>query len=135
MVFGVFDGLHPGHRSFLRQAKRYGKELIVVVARDSAVRKLKKKEPIFREKKRLAAVRQIKGVNIAVLGDHKQGVYEVIKRYKSDIICFGYDQKLLEEDLRTRMRVGVIPKIPIARVGPFRPRKFHSSLLGKSSPH
>lgn len=35
MVFGVFDGLHPGHRAFLRQARKKGDKLIVVVARDN----------------------------------------------------------------------------------------------------
>jgi len=32
MVFGVFDGLHEGHKSFLRQARKYGGELRAVVA-------------------------------------------------------------------------------------------------------
>jgi len=31
MCFGAFDGLHPGHLDFFRQAKRYGDFLIVSV--------------------------------------------------------------------------------------------------------
>ena len=37
LVFGTFDGLHEGHKDFLRQAKQYGDHLTVVVGRDSTV--------------------------------------------------------------------------------------------------
>jgi len=50
MVFGTFDIFHPGHRSFLNQAKKYGNYLIVVVARDkqskfskNKIRKIRRK--------------------------------------------------------------------------------------------
>ncbi|MEE9489142.1 MAG: adenylyltransferase/cytidyltransferase family protein, partial [Thermoplasmata archaeon] len=48
MASGVFDLLHTGHLHYLEEAKKLGDELIVVVARDSTVRK-EKHEPITTE--------------------------------------------------------------------------------------
>lgn len=129
MVFGVFDGLHPGHRAFLRQARRYGKELIVVVARDSAVRKLKNKKPRQGEKERLKAVCKVNGVTQAVLGDRRQSSYTVIKKYKPDVVCLGYDQGWLEEDLKRRMSRKLVPRVLLMRLKPYHPERFKSSKL------
>lgn len=129
MVFGVFDGLHPGHKAFLRQAKRQGKRLIIVVARDSAVCRLKHRNPRFDEKRRIVAMRRIKDVPLAVLGDKQQGSYGVIKKYKPDIICLGYDQRWLEKDLKMRVRRGLIPKIRLVKLKSYHPRRFKSSKM------
>ena len=129
MVFGVFDGLHPGHRVFLRQAKKYGGKLIAVVARDAAVRGLKGRLPRERERARLAKVRQAEGVSHAVFGDAGQGSYGVILRWKPDVICLGFDQSELEKDLKNRMRKGIIPRIILERLKPYHPDKFRSSLI------
>src|SRR3989344_4585823 len=114
MVFGVFDRLHPGHLSFLRQAGKYSEKLMVVVARDSAVRELKNKNPSQNEKERMTVLRKIPGVNKVVLGDKKQGSYGVIKKYKPDVIGLGYDQKWLARDLKKSMRQGFLSKIEVA---------------------
>ena len=44
MVFGTFDGIHDGHRHFLREAKKQGEELIVAVSKDEVVQKLKNRK-------------------------------------------------------------------------------------------
>ncbi len=44
MCFGTFDILHPGHLYFLRECEKYGDELIVVIARDATVEKVKEKK-------------------------------------------------------------------------------------------
>ncbi|MGD1075360.1 MAG: adenylyltransferase/cytidyltransferase family protein, partial [Thermodesulfovibrionales bacterium] len=38
---GTFDHLHPGHLNFLEQASALGNELIVIVARDETVKRIK----------------------------------------------------------------------------------------------
>ncbi|KKU04736.1 MAG: FAD synthase [Parcubacteria group bacterium GW2011_GWA2_45_30] len=129
IVFGVFDRLHPGHRAFLGQAKRHGKEVIAVVARDSAVKQLKNRKPTQNEKIRMRNVRRVPGVFCAVLGDHKEGEYGVIKKYKPDVICLGYDQQALENDLKKCMRQKKILRIRLVRLRAFMPKKYHSSLL------
>ena len=40
VVAGTFDGIHPGHLSFLKQASELGNELVVIVARDKTVQRL-----------------------------------------------------------------------------------------------
>ena len=49
VVFGIFDGIHEGHRDFFRQAKEHGDELVVIVGRDSASLKWKGKQPKGRQ--------------------------------------------------------------------------------------
>jgi len=138
MVFGVFDGLHEGHRYFLAAAQKYGDELIAVVARDETVRVLKNKTPRHNEKERMAAVMQLSRLSLyreddprlidvtrAVLGDRVLGAYDVIKKYKPDIICLGYDQDALGEDLQEKMKIGVIPVIPIRRIAAYKHAHTH----------
>lgn len=129
MVFGVFDRLHPGHLSFLKQAKKYGKNLIVVVARDSAVRELKNKNPNQNEKKRTAALRKIPAVNRVLLGDKKQGSYDVIKKYKPDAIGLGYDQRWLAKDLKKRIDSGKLFCIKLIYLRAYYPHKYHTSRI------
>ena len=129
IVFGVFDRLHSGHRAFLGQAKRYGKEVIAVVARDSAAKRLKNRKPMQNEKIRMRNVRRVLEVSRVVLGDCKEGDYGAIKKFKPDMICLGYDQQTLENDLKKRMRDGKILKIRLVRLRAFMPKKYHSSLL------
>lgn len=129
MVFGVFDGLHPGHFYFLRQAKKYGKKLIAVVARDSAVFKLKKRKPLESERKRLVAMTRAEGAFLAILGDKKQSVYSAVKRYKPDVVCFGYDQRALYQDIKQKIKSGYLPEIKLVRIKSYKPHKFHSSLV------
>ena len=129
MVFGVFDGLHPGHLHFFKETKKYGDKLIVVVARDKAVFSLKKKNPKKGERSRLAAVRRISGVEKAVLGDRVQSSYTVVKKYRPDVICLGYDQDWLKRDLEEKINLGLLPKIELIQITPHQPEELHSSLL------
>ena len=132
LVFGVFDCLHAGHMSFLRQARKYGDELIVAVARDRVVMRLKKKKPFQSETMRIRALRVSGLADRVVLGDSRLGTYAILQQYMPDILCFGYDQSALIEDLRARMRGGRFPTIPCVRLRPHRKKILHSSLLQKS---
>jgi|GEM_PF-1926772 cytidyltransferase-like protein len=119
MVFGVFDGLHDGHRYFLREAARHGDTLIVVVARDAIVRMLKNKTPRHREGNRRRAIARAAPAARAVLGDTMQSAYGVIKKYKPDIICVGHDQHALADDLEQSMKTGDIAVLPIHRLAAY----------------
>ncbi len=68
MCFGSFDVLHPGHLFFLRESKKMGDKLFVVVAKDSIIKKIKGKDPKYPERERLEHVRDIPSVDKAVLG-------------------------------------------------------------------
>ena len=44
ILFGTFDIFHKGHKNFLEQAQEFGDYLIVVIARDKTVKKIKGKK-------------------------------------------------------------------------------------------
>lgn len=132
MVFGVFDRLHPGHRAFLTAARTHGDELMVVVARDVVVSLLKHKTPHQPETERLQAIGRVSSVDAALLGDQDIGSYQVIHTHQPDIICLGYDQDGLHNDLQRRIAEGELDAIPIIRVRAHEPERFHTSLLDGS---
>ncbi len=104
MASGVFDLIHLGHVHYLEEAKRLGDELVVVVARDSTVRR-QKHEPITPEEFRRHLVESLKPVDKAVLGGEGD-MYQIVEELKPDIIALGYDQyhdaESIEKDLRDR---------------------------------
>lgn len=127
MVFGTFDGLHPGHEDYFRQAKEHGDELIVVVARDTTVVDVKGNLPARNQDDRLAAVSEHPLVDDARLG-YQEDKYRVIEEVNPDIICLGYDQEAFTENLDAELaRRGL--SATIVRSEPFFPEMYKSSLL------
>jgi FAD synthetase len=94
MASGTFDILHPGHGVYLQKAKELGgkdSELVVVVARDSTVRK-RKRIPIIGENQRLKLIKMLKPVNEAYLGSENQSILNIVEKINPDIIAIGADQ-------------------------------------------
>jgi len=114
MATGTFDLLHMGHIYYLKEAKKLGDKLVVVVARDSTVRKLKH-EPITPEEMRRDIIKELKIVDEAVLG-HEDDMYATVKEIKPDIIALGYDQvhdeKKIEQELKKRKLVARVVRLP-----------------------
>jgi len=114
MATGTFDLLHMGHIYYLKEAKKLGDKLVVVVARDSTVRKLKH-EPITPEEMRLDIIKELKIVDEATLG-HEDDMYATVKEIKPDIIALGYDQvhdeKKIEQELKKRKLVARVVRLP-----------------------
>lgn len=102
MATGTFDILHMGHIYYLKEAKKLGDKLVVVVARDSTVRKLKH-EPINPEKTRLELIKELKVVDEAYLGN-KEDMYKTVEKIKPDIIAIGYDQIHDEEKIKSELK-------------------------------
>ena len=95
MVFGVFDGLHEGHRHFLSEAAKRCGELVVVVARDETSAALKGRVPREALGERLARLRAWNPSLVAVWGDKALGDWAVVGEYAPDIIFLGHDQRAL----------------------------------------
>lgn len=128
MCFGTFDVLHPGHLSYLQQAKAFGGCLIVVIARDKT-KKLQNKPLLFNEKERLKIIQALKIVDEAILGDLNDKL-RIIKNKRPDVLCLGYDQEADENKLKEELAgLNLFPRIK--RMKPCQADKYKSSLLKK----
>jgi cytidyltransferase-like protein len=130
MVFGTFDMVHEGHVDLFRQARALGPDpcLVVSVARDASVLRIKGVMPRRGESDRLLTVREHQLVDEALLGD-SVGYIEHIKAVMPDIIALGYDQTgeyvdRLSEDLRA---AGLTTRV--VRLGAYKPEQFKTSKL------
>ena len=132
MAFGTFDLLHPGHKYFLRQAKKQGDYLIAVIARDSTVKKLKHELPSQSEKTRQRAVLRLNLADKAILGDRGINKYAVIKKHRPDIICLGYDQIYFIDGLKDKIKQFKF-NTKIIRLKPYQAHKYKTSIIKKQS--
>lgn len=131
MTFGTFDILHPGHTEFLKEAKKLGSYLTVVLARDTSVEKIKKRKPHFSERERLSQVKALKFVDAVVLGDENDYLKIPIAQ-QPDIIALGYDQKIplppvYKEYKREEVLEKMLPHTKIVRLTSHYPETFKSS--------
>lgn len=126
LAFGCFDIVHAGHLHYLKKAKALGNELVVIVARDSTMKKEKGRAPLFSEKERLSIISGIKFVDKALLG-HEGNRFAIVKELSPDIIALGYDQKPSDEAVRKALeRIGVNARV--ARIkSSLNEKKFKSS--------
>ena len=129
LASGVFDLLHLGHVRFLEDAKNAGgknAKLIVIIARDSTVEKMKGRKPIMSEDQRCALVESLRVVDKAVLGYENLDIGEVIGKIKPDVIALGYDQADMERDVKTYIAKHNLP-VEVVRIGKFGENTLDSS--------
>ncbi|EKD68199.1 MAG: Cytidylyltransferase [uncultured bacterium] len=131
LSFGTFDFLHSGHIFTFEKARKLGDTLIVSVARDRAIKKIKGKNPLHTEDERLALVRHIDMVDEAFLGDEELGVYSFFKKFVPDIIALGYDQPELKKDVEAFIATNEYHTICIT-LPPYKNGKTKSSTIKKS---
>ncbi len=119
MATGTFDLLHMGHIYYLKEAKKLGDTLSVVVARDSTVRKLKH-DPVNPEEIRLDLIKELKVVDEAYLG-YEDDMYAIVEEIKPDIIALGYDQihdeDTIKSELKKRKLTGKIVRLSEYKCG------------------
>jgi len=129
LATGTFDLLHYGHVYYLTEAKKAGGEdakLVVVVARDKTVERLKGSRPIMPENQRRAVVEALKVVDEALLGYEEMDMDKVVERVKPDVIAVGHDQKRIEDKLRRLIRDKNL-NIKVVRIGRFSEENLNSS--------
>lgn len=129
LVFGTFDLIHPGHIHFLKKAKKHGNELVVIVARDETVKKIKGQDPLYDEDQRKEAVEYL-GIADKVSLGNRVDKYGVVRRFSPDIIALGYDQKHFVDGL-SRIIEKLEKKPKIVRIKAYKPKKYKSSILKK----
>jgi FAD synthetase len=102
MATGTFDLLHMGHIYYLKEAKKLGDILAVVVATDSTVRKLKH-DPITPQEIRVNLIKELKMVDEAYLG-YEDDMYRIVEEIKPDIIALGFDQIHDEATIKSELK-------------------------------
>lgn len=144
MVFGTFDIIHPGHRHFFKQARALVKKfaagkvndkvkpyLIVSLARDKNVKRIKNKAPHSSERARLARVKALPEVDRAMLGALGNHIPHIVNEHP-DIIALGYDQRAYVRGLRAELkRAGLNAKI--VRLKPHKAHKYKTSIIAIKS--
>ncbi len=133
IIFGVFDGIHEGHREFIRQAKVEGERLVAVVARDEIVNKLKGKLPLHRETDRIKMLLEVPEIDLVFLGDPEEGTYNIVKEIKPDVVYLGYDQENLFDSMTKAIKAGTLFEIKFVHGKPHRPEIFKSSIINEKS--
>lgn len=131
MVFGTFDGLHQGHLNFFKQARNLHQNsfLIVSIARDKNVFKIKGKLPVFSEKKRFNLIKKTRLVDKVVLAGLQEHIPHIVKE-KPAIIALGYDQKFYVKNLKKDLKnKGIL--VRIVRLKPYKQRIYKNHLLRK----
>lgn len=96
--------------------------MIVVVARDRNVEKIKGRVPSEDENNRRKNIVKRKIANQVILGQLRDR-YKIIKKYIPDIICLGYDQRVDMEKLKS------IFKGRIVKLRPYKENIYKSSKL------
>lgn len=131
MCFGTFDILHPWHEYFLKTSKQFWQYLIVVLARDKNILKIKWKLPYNNEILRLHNLNQIWIADKVVLWS-KTDPYKVILDHKPNILCFGYDQYSFNNDNLLNFIKNNQLSIEFNIINSYYPDKYKSSIIKKN---
>lgn len=121
LCFGVFDGVHDGHRAMLQEAKTVdsrlstvvsekdtlvtsrqssvARYLIVAIAPDRVVVSLKGEPPRYPAAQRIALVKAERIADEVILGDEDINSWNIVKKVKPSVIALGYDQHELRSSL------------------------------------
>jgi FAD synthetase len=88
---GCFNTIHPGHKYFLREAKKLtkGGELVLVLTNDA---NNLKPNPVPAAKRK-AALKKLYIADKIVIGS-SSNFSAIVKKLQPDIIALGYDQEL-----------------------------------------
>lgn len=112
---GVFNMLHPGHIRFLKEARKLGTELIVIVASDKTVLEEKGFLAATAEE-RAGAIKKLGLADRVLIGKETGDRMWAVRQEMPDIIAIGFDQdrETLERELK---KAGLHPEI--VRIGKF----------------
>jgi len=127
LAFGTFDILHPGHLNYLKQAKKLGEHLVVIVATDNNVEKIKGKKPVNDQEHRKELVEALEIVNEVFVG-FEDDMIKSVEKVKPDIVALGYDQYGDEKKLRRKFDERNI-KAKIVRLESYKPELYKSSKI------
>jgi cytidyltransferase-like protein len=127
MAFGTFDFLHAGHENYLKEAKKLGDHLIVVIGRDNTVRSIKGRPAANSEKNRLKNLRQTGWADRVILGN-RGDKHQIVLKYRPAVIALGYDQFAFTQTLQKTL-IDHNLNTEIVRLTPYFPQTYKSSQI------
>ncbi|MFH8093085.1 MAG: adenylyltransferase/cytidyltransferase family protein, partial [Candidatus Aenigmatarchaeota archaeon] len=118
LVGGCFNKIHKGHIFFLKEAKKLGDSLVVVLTHD----KNNKKPYRVSAKERKRNLEKLRIADKVIIGAPKN-FSKVVLKEKPSIIALGYDQKLPHgvENIVKKMNIRVVR---IKKFGNYATRKI-----------
>lgn len=115
---GAFNVIHKGHLYFLKECKKLGDFLVVVIASDKRV--LENKGYLLKKSMERKKIVEKTGIaDKVVIGG--RDMLEVVKKEKPDIVALGYDQKLGIEGSLKKMGIEIVR---IKRYGDYSTKKL-----------
>ncbi len=113
-VSGYFNPVHKGHIRYLKEAKKLGMRLVVIVNNDKQV-KIKGSKPFMDQQERLEIVSAIGCVDEAIVSiDADETVIETLKLVKPDIFAKGGDRTLdniPEKEICDKLGIKIVTKV------------------------
>ena len=107
---GCFNLIHPGHEYFLKEAKKLGNFLVVVLTNDANNRK----PYAVPAEQRKAALERLAIADKVLVGE-TDDFTAVLRKFRPDIIALGHDQELVEATKKESEKM----KIRVVRIGKF----------------
>jgi cytidyltransferase-like protein len=122
MTGGTYDILHVGHLFTLEQARFLGDVLVVVLATDKNVKRLKNRLPTNTLEDRVQILENVKSVDAVVKGSETDFM-STVDLIDPDIIALGYDQADEEKSLYNAVSERGHSHIKIIRLQKYVPGK------------
>ena len=102
MVVGTFDGIHNGHIHYLKEARKLGNHLTVLISKDKTKWRL---PPLYKlpEKERANLVKALNLADKIILGSKKNPLEKILKHAPHIVAITKYhpvEHTLLESELR-----------------------------------
>ncbi len=122
LVGGVFDILHYGHISFLREAKNLGDKLVVALESDKNVARIKgPSRPFHNQNQRKETLESLSFVDeVLILKDEMEesDYFELVETVHPGIIAVTANDPILQKKQEQANKIGAtvieIPKIQVA---------------------
>ncbi len=129
LTFGTFDHTHPGHLSYLSQAKNYGDQLITIIALDQTVQQVKWHRPDHTQDERLEAVQAFGLSSHRVILWDPDNVYQCLHDIQPHVICLWYDQHSFDSGILAYCESHDLPLPNIIRLDSHHPDLYKSSIV------
>jgi len=122
-IAGTFDPLHIGHQWLLWYAVELADAVVVVVATDKMVNKIRGRDSFASEVKRIERLEQERLPHTKIrLGREDGNFLQTLEEEVPDVLLLGFDQYAEEEVIQERF-----PKLEIRRAQKYFPEFFKSS--------